>query len=86
MRVTNFLVGVFTNANGNVMKDKSMTDSSFFAKMLLLFALVFLGHPQKRKGLEVFIMTFASPDSISVGQIQSAKIATSQMLPASLSR
>lgn len=75
------------SANGNVMKDKSMTDSSFFAKMLLLFALVFFGHPQKRKGLEAYIRTFANyHDSNTVGQIPTVKIATNQVLPASLPR
>jgi|GEM_PF-3584090 len=67
------------------MKARPYSDSSFFAKMVLLFALVFMGHPQKRKGLETFVKNFFLRDSISaVGQVPAAKIATSRVLPATL--
>lgn len=69
------------------MKSKPYTDSSFFAKMLLLLALVFLAHPGKRKGLEDMLKTYFQKDRVSqVGQIQTAKIASNRALPVSLPR
>lgn len=66
-----------------MMKSKPLTDSSFFAKMLLLFALVFLAHPGKRKGLEGMLKNIFHMDSVhQVGQIHSSKvIATPVSLP-----
>lgn len=68
------------------MKDKSMTDSSFFAKMLLLFALVFFGHPQKRKGLELYIKTFAAHNPSTVGQVHAPRMTAGQAIPAAVRR
>lgn len=70
-----------------MMKSKPLTDSSFFAKMLLLFALVFLAHAEKRKGLEGLLKNIFQKDSVKqVGHIQTSKMATTQIMPVSLPR
>jgi small basic protein len=63
------------------MKARTYTDSSFFAKMVLLFALVYLGHPEKRKGLDSYMKSIFSKDTNTFGQIPSAKVAPTTHLP-----
>jgi hypothetical protein len=67
------------------MKARTYSDSSFFAKMVLLFALVFLGHPTQRKGIELYLNSFLSGDSATMGNIPAVKIATSANIQSSLS-
>jgi len=68
------------------MKARIYSDSSFFAKMVLLFALVFLGHPSKRKGLEAYLKGFLSKDTATIGQIPTAKVASAAHIQSSLPR
>jgi len=68
------------------MKTRNTSESSFFAKMLLLFALVFMGHHEKRKGLEDFFMGAFSSDSAKVGQIQTTRLLTSGNIQSSMPR
>jgi hypothetical protein len=87
IRVTSICFPVFTYVFCVNMKSKPYTNSSFFAKMLLLLALVFLAHPDKRKGLEAMLKTYFQKDRVSqVGQIQAAKIAPNPVMPVSLPR
>ncbi len=62
------------------------SDSSFFAKMVLLFALVFLGHPAKRKGLESYVKGFFNRDSSAIIRIPSARMASSANIQSSIPR
>ena len=66
------------------MQSKSAPETSFFAKMLLLFALVFLGHPDKRKGLEAYLNDFFHRDTIHVGQIPYAKLINTNQIQSSI--
>ena len=68
------------------MKAKSYSETSFLAKMLLLFALVFMGHPAKRKGLEKYLSSIFRPDSSIVGQVQGTKIVNTSQLQSALPR
>jgi hypothetical protein len=63
------------------MKARTYTDSSFFAKMVLLLALVYMGHPEKRKGLEAYVKSIFAKDSATIGQVPSAKVAATTHLP-----
>lgn len=64
------------------MKVSSYSERSFFAKMVLLFALVFLGHPAKRQGLESYLRSFLKGDSATVGQVPGSNLmATPQLKP-----
>jgi hypothetical protein len=49
--------------------------------MVLLFALVYLGHPEKRKGLDSYMKSIFSKDTNTFGQIPSAKVAPTAHLP-----
>lgn len=64
------------------MKVSSYSERSFFAKMVLLFALVFLGHPAKRQGLENYLKSFFKADTVTVGQVPGSNLmATPQVKP-----
>lgn len=63
------------------MKARTHTNSSFFAKIVLLLALVYLGHPEKRKGLEAYVKSIFAIDSTTIGQVPSAKMAATAHLP-----
>jgi hypothetical protein len=69
---------------GNFMKVKTYSDGSFFAKMVLLLALVFLGQAEKRKGLESYLKNIFKIDSVTVGQVPSSKIIASPQLQATI--
>jgi hypothetical protein len=68
------------------MKIKSYPETSFFAKMLLLFALVFMGQPEKRKDLAVYLNGIFHYDSAALGQIQTAKLINTSQLQSSIPR
>jgi hypothetical protein len=51
------------------MKVRMHSETYFSAKMALLFALVFLGMPGRRKGLELFVKSMVQSDSSRLGQI-----------------
>lgn len=70
------------------MKARTYSDSSFLAKMVLLLALVFLGQPAKRKGLESYLKSFISKDSATPVQarVSAAKIVTTANIQSSLPR
>jgi len=68
------------------MKIKSYPESSFFAKMLLLFALVFMGHPEKRKDLSGYLNGIFHYDSIFVGQVPSTRLISTTHLQSSIPR
>ena len=63
------------------MKARTYTDSSFFAKMVLLLALVYLGQPEQIKGLEAYVKSIFAKDTAKIGQIPSAKVAATPRLP-----
>jgi hypothetical protein len=67
------------------MKVKDYSDTSFFAKMVLLFALVFVGQPSKRKAVETYLQGFLHQDTSTMGQVPASKVATSLPLQSSLS-
>jgi len=63
------------------MKARTYTDSSFFAKMVLLLALVYIGQAEKRKGLETYLKSIFSKETNIIGQVPSAKVAATTNLP-----
>jgi len=79
--VTTVELPVFTATEGKTMKARTYTDSSFLAKMVLLLALVYMGHPEKRKGLEAYVKSIFAKDTATIGQIPSAKVAATAQMP-----
>jgi len=67
------------------MKVKDYSDTSFLAKMVLLFVLVFVGQPSKRKAVETYLRGFLHQDTSTMGQVPTTKIATSLPLQSSIS-
>jgi hypothetical protein len=58
------------------MKSAPTKDSSFLAKMVLLFALVFLAHPERKRGLETYVNRV-----IAGFQAQNSRVATPAVSP-----
>ena len=58
------------------MKAGIQQETNFTAKMVLLFALVFLALPSRRKGLELYVKGVFKKDTSSISQIPSASLAS----------
>ncbi len=56
------------------MKVRTHNETYFSAKMALLFALVFLGMPGRRKGLELFVKSMFQSGSSRLGQIPASRM------------
>jgi len=68
------------------MKMKSYPEASFFAKMLLLFALVFMGHPEKRKDLALYLNRIFHYDLVTIGQVPTSRLISTTQLQSSIPR
>jgi hypothetical protein len=56
------------------MKVSAISERSFFAKMLLLFALLLLGHAKKKGELGEYMKSMFKPDTLSISQMPSARL------------
>lgn len=68
------------------MKLSIQNETSFSAKMVLLFALVFLAMPERRKGLELYVKAIFKSDSSGIGQIPSTRLASQAHFQSSFNR
>jgi isopentenyl diphosphate isomerase/L-lactate dehydrogenase-like FMN-dependent dehydrogenase len=68
------------------MNGRFQAETSFSAKMVLLFALVFLAMPSRRKGLELYVKGIFKTDTSTMGQIPATRIATSNHFQSSFNR
>lgn len=57
------------------MKVRTHPETCFSAKMVLLFALVALAMPDRRKSLEMVVKNLLKTDTAGLGQIPSVRIA-----------
>ena len=57
------------------MKPRIHNETSFSAKMVVLFALIILAMPSRRKGLESLVKSLIGKDSSQIGQIPVTRIA-----------
>lgn len=56
------------------MRSAVHNETSFSAKMVLLFALILLGVPARRKNLESFVKNLKGKDSTKMGQVPVAPV------------
>jgi len=61
-------------------------ETSFTAKMVLLFALVFMAMPGRRKGLEHYIKGMFKTDSSAMNQHPSSRLASQAHFQSSFNR
>jgi hypothetical protein len=68
------------------MKFSIQHETSFSAKMVLLFALVFVAMPERRKGLELYVKGIFKVDSSRIGQIPASRLASQAHFQSSFNR
>lgn len=57
------------------MKFRIHNETSFSAKMVLLFGLLSLAVPERKKGIEQFVKNILGKDSAKIGEIPVSRIA-----------
>lgn len=68
------------------MKLRFHNEASFSAKMVLLFALVLLAVPERRKSIELFVKNLSGSDTTSMGQAPVSRIAGQAHFQSSFNR
>jgi hypothetical protein len=61
-------------ASETTMKLRLPSDASFLAKMVLLFALIFMGNPENQQVLENYVKVFLHQDARTVSQFPAVKV------------
>jgi hypothetical protein len=61
-------------------------EASFTSKMVLLFALVLLAVPERRKSIEMFVKNLSGSDTTSMGQAPVTRIAGQAHFQSSFNR
>lgn len=68
------------------MKVRVQNETSFSAKMVLLFALVFLATPGSRRSLEFYIKVILKADTSAMGQIPSTRLGSQHHFQSTFNR
>ncbi len=68
------------------MKLRIHNETSFSAKMVLLFALLSLAMPERKRGLELFVKNLLGRDSAKIGEIPVSRIAGQAHFQSSFNR